>query len=84
MIVTLFFVISHRGIRWERPCPMDIVLMGAPIDRAEGGSTHAQWALFWWAPPSIGPRPYPMLLCPFRALMPPTGAYNLAQGLAPG
>jgi hypothetical protein len=31
----IVFVISHRGIRWERPCPMDIVLVGAPIDRAE-------------------------------------------------
>ena len=46
MVVTLFFMrprqghimggpIQHRGIRWERPCPMDIVLVGAPIDRAE-------------------------------------------------
>ena len=35
--------------------------MGAPIDRGDDGCTHAQWALFWWAPPSIGASPYPML-----------------------
>lgn len=37
-----------------------------------------------WIPIHVGPRPYAMLCCPYRASITPTGFNNLARGLAPG
>ncbi len=43
MVVTLFFMRPRQGHIMECVIP----LMGFdPIDRADGGCTHAQWALF--------------------------------------
>ena len=37
-----------------------------------------------WIPIHVGPRPYAMLCCPYRASITPKGFNNLARGLAPG
>ena len=37
-----------------------------------------------WIPIHVGPRPYAMLCCPYRASITPKGCYNTARGLAPG
>ena len=41
-------------------------------------------AMDGWIPIHVGPRPYAMLCCPYRASITPKGCYNTARGLVPG